>query len=99
MQAAANPVGRNSLYSKGLQQWDMNIQRSFKLKERVTLDFRGEMFNIFNHGNVDPNYMNNSLISGIPTDVYNDNGTNVFDNPAPAVFGHRHARIFVRISF
>jgi len=96
----SNPVGRNSLYTKGSQQWDMNIQRSFKLHEKVTLDFRGEMFNIFNHGNVDPNYMNTTLTSGILADAYHtDLGTNVFNDPGPAVFGHRHARIFVKISF
>jgi len=77
----------------------MNIQRSFKLHENVTLDFRGELLNVFNHGNVDVNSMNSTLISGISTDAFNDNGTNLFDNSAPAVAGHRHARIFVRIQF
>ena len=35
----------------------MNIQRSFKLHENVSLDFRGELLNVFNHGNVDVNSM------------------------------------------
>jgi hypothetical protein len=100
----ANPVGRNSLYSPGFQQWDMNIQRSFKLHEKVTLDFRGEMFNIFNHGEVDVSnpygiYENSTLATGVNTDAYNNNGTNTFANPAPAVTGHRHARLFIKISF
>ena len=95
----AKPVARNTLYTDGLQTWDMNIQRSFKLHENVSLDFRGELLNVFNHGNVDVNSMNSTLISGIPTDSFNDNGTNVFDDPAPAIAGHRHARIFVRIQF
>ena len=95
---AAFPVSRNSLYSKGLQQWDMNIQRSFQLHERWSLDFRGEMFNIFNHGT--PDVENTSLISGIPTDAFTgDNGTNTFNDPNYTTFGHRHARIFVRIRF
>lgn len=93
------PIGRNSLISPGLQMWDMNIQRSFKLTERVTMDFRGELMNAFNHGNADVNSMNSTLISGIPTDAYSNNGTNVFYDPAPAVTGHRHARIFVKVSF
>lgn len=96
----ANPVSRNSLYTKGFQQWDLNIQRSFKLHEKVTLDFRGELFNAFNHGNVDVNSMNTTLISGIPTDAFTgDNGSNVFDDAAPAIAGHRHARLFIRIQF
>ena len=93
----ANPISRNTLYSKGFQQWDMNIQRSFKLHEKVTLDFRGEMFNIFNHG--EPGVENATLISGIPTDAYSSSGTNTFHDPAPTVTGHRHARIFIKISF
>jgi hypothetical protein len=96
----ANPVSRNTLYSGGLQTWDMNIQRSFKLHENVTLDFRGELLNAFNHGNVDVNSMNTTLITGVPTDAFTgDNGTNVFNDSAPAIAGHRHARLFVRIQF
>jgi hypothetical protein len=78
----------------------MNIQRSFKLHERVSLDFRGELLNAFNHGNVDVNSMNTTLTTGIPTDAFTgDNGTNVFNDSAPAIAGHRHARLFVRIQF
>ena len=89
---------RNSIISPGYQQWDMNIHRSFKLYENVILDFRGEMFNIFNHG--EPGIANTSLISGIPTDAFTGpNGTNTFDDYAPTVSGHRHARLFVRIRF
>jgi hypothetical protein len=98
----ANPVSRNSYYGPGYQQWDMNIQRSFKATERVTIDFRGELFNIFNHGQVDTNgYLENTtLITGIPTDAYTgDNGTNTFASPFPEVNGHRHARLFLRVSF
>ena len=97
-QEVSHPVSRNSIVSPGYQQWDMNIQRSFKLYENVILDFRGEMFNIFNHG--EPGIANTSLISGIPTDAFTGpNGTNTFDDYAPTVSGHRHARLFVRIRF
>ncbi len=90
-------VGRNTRYSAGYQQWDMNIQRSFKLYEGLTLDFRGELFNIFNHG--EPGVENSTLITGINTDTYSDDGLNSFLNPTPTITGHRHARIFVKISF
>ncbi len=102
-----NPVGRNSYYGPGYQQWDVNVQRSFKLGERFTLDFRGELFNLFNHGEVDTfipqlneTFLENTtLVSGINTDQFNDNGTNTFASPYPATGGHRHARMYVRISF
>ena len=96
-QHPAHPIGRNSMYSPGLQQWDMNIQRSFRLHEKLMLDFRGELFNIFNHGNF--GVENTTLTSGINQDAYGDYGTNTFASPYPTVTGHRHARIFIRISF
>jgi len=97
----ANPIGRNSYFGPGFQQWDMNVQRSFPIHERLTMDFRGELFNVFNHGQVDTNgYLENTTLStGINTDAFNDNGTNTFASPYPVVNGHRHARIFVRFQF
>jgi len=95
---AAAPVSRNSLYSKGIQTWDMNIQRSFQLHENINLDFRGELFNIFNHG--EPDVAGTSLIQDIPTDAFTGfNGTNTFNDPNYTTFGHRHTRFFVRIRF
>ena len=38
------------------------------------------------------------LITGINTDAYSNNGTNLFDNPDPPATGHRHIRIVVTIS-
>ena len=98
----ANPISRNSYYGPGYQQWDVDIQRSFKLHERLTMDFRGELLNIFNHGQVDTNgYLENTtLITGIPTDAYTGyNGANTFASPYPATNGHRHVRLFIRFQF
>ena len=33
----------------GIANWDLSIQKATKITERVTLDFRMEFFNIFNH--------------------------------------------------
>lgn len=95
------PVRRNSFYGKGFQQWDTNVQRSFKLTEKFQLDFRGELFNVFNHGQVNTNgfFESTTLATGVNTDAFNDNGTNIFGDPAPATNGHRHARLFVRVTF
>jgi len=96
----AATVGRNSFYSKGFQQWDMNIQRSFQLHEGWFLDFRGEMFNIFNHGQ--PGIEDTSLTSAIPTDTFDaaDNlGPDIFADSNVTTTGHRHARLFIRVRF
>lgn len=91
-------IGRNTTWSKGLQTWDLNIQRSFPIHEKVSLDFRGELLNAFNHGL--GGIEDTTLVTAIPTDAYTgDNGTNVFADPAPVNYGHRHARFFVRIQF
>ncbi len=97
----ANPVGRNSFFAPGYQQWDMNVQRSFPIHEKLTMDFRGELFNVFNHGEVDTNGFleNTTLISGVTTDAYNSIATNTFASPFPAINGHRHARLYIRFQF
>ena len=100
-------VGRNSLISPGFQDWDMNIQRSFKIWENLTLDFRGELFNVFNHGGLGvtnlvggsglvPSVENTTLITGIP---YTGFGTVTFADPQFVTAGHRHARMFIRLTF
>ncbi len=84
----------------------MNIARDFKLHENWTMSFRGEFFNIFNHGAlgmentlITPSVPNSSLITGINTDAWSNNGTNTFDSIAPQVAGHRHVRLVAIVSF
>jgi hypothetical protein len=44
-------AGRNILTGPGLADWDFSLIRNFKLRESKTLQFRAEMFNIFNRPN------------------------------------------------
>ena len=49
-------LGRNALRAFPLNQTDLSVRRLFRLRERVTLQFRTDIFNIFNHPNFgDPN--------------------------------------------
>ncbi|HET7205006.1 MAG TPA: hypothetical protein VFI95_00370, partial [Terriglobales bacterium] len=43
---------RNAFRGPGHWMWDMGIYKSFKITERVNLQFRGELFNILNHPNL-----------------------------------------------
>ena len=54
-------AGRNIVQGPGYQQWDFSAFKNIKLGESKTLQFRGELFNIFNH----PNFMlpNNDISS------------------------------------
>jgi hypothetical protein len=44
-------AGRNILTGPGMADWDFSLMRNFKLGESKTLQFRAEMFNIFNQAN------------------------------------------------
>jgi hypothetical protein len=55
-------LSRNALRALGLTQWDFSAQRDFPIYERIKLQFRGELFNIFNHPNFGP--YNNSFQTG-----------------------------------
>jgi hypothetical protein len=43
--------GQNWLYTPGLINFDMSLQKQFSLKERVKFQFRIDAFNVFNHAN------------------------------------------------
>src|SRR5262245_16632464 len=42
-------VGRNTLFSKGVSNFDVNILKAFRITESKTLEYRLETFNFFNH--------------------------------------------------
>jgi hypothetical protein len=52
--ATIGTVGRNSLPGPAYFQLDMSGMKNFKITERVTMQFRADIFNIFNH----PNFAN-----------------------------------------
>jgi len=47
-------LGRNALRGFGAFQWDLGVHRDFKISEKLTLQFRGEFFNVLNHPNFGP---------------------------------------------
>jgi hypothetical protein len=74
--APANQQGnapRNLLRGFPASQVDFTVRRQFKLKESVRLDFRGEMFNVFNHPNFGPpdSSIANGVLFGQPSSMLN----------------------------
>jgi hypothetical protein len=67
--ATIGTVGRNSLRGPGYFQLDISGMKNFAITERVTMQFRADIFNIFNH----PNFENpsggicNAVLSATPT--------------------------------
>lgn len=47
-------AGRDTIWGPGLQQWDLGFAKRFLLTEQRYFQFRGEMFNTFNHVNYEP---------------------------------------------
>jgi len=41
--------GRNVVRSPGINDWDLNLAKTFVFTERLRLEFRAEAFNLFNH--------------------------------------------------
>ena len=59
-------LGRNALHGPGLSQFDLTLQKQFPITERVNVEFRGEIYNLFNRANFanPPVQLNNSLGTG-----------------------------------
>jgi Carboxypeptidase regulatory-like domain len=61
-------VGRNTLQAPGLVSTDIAVARKFSLSERLKLQFRGEIFNLFNHTNFNaPNPVVYAAATGDPS--------------------------------
>ncbi|MBI5084108.1 MAG: TonB-dependent receptor [Acidobacteria bacterium] len=56
-------LGRWALHGPGLSQFDLTLQKKFRLTERMNLEFRSELYNLLNRANFanPPARFNNSL--------------------------------------
>jgi len=94
-----NNIRRNSTYAPRNQVWDMGIQRSFKLGEIHSVDFRAESFNVFNHALTNqPGFaVNASLVTGaFASPAY---GKNRFLDYGLTNSGGRTLRFLLKYSF
>ena len=59
-------LGRDQIYGPGFWNVDFSLSKNFQLRDRLTLQFRSEFFNIFNH----PNFAlpSNTIIPGVNAD-------------------------------
>jgi len=44
-------LGRNAFRTPGFWQWDLGVDKDFRIQESIKLQFRGEFFNFLNHTN------------------------------------------------
>jgi hypothetical protein len=67
-------MSRNPFHDPGFRDWDLSITKSFRFRERLTTQFRAELFNVLNH----PNFAN---------PYGGSNGFNENDPSSPGNFG------------
>jgi hypothetical protein len=53
--------GRNEVYGPGLVNFDFSLFKNNKIKENLNLQFRAELFNVFNHSNFNSPIANSTL--------------------------------------
>jgi hypothetical protein len=82
--------GRNSLNVPHRTNFDMSVYKMFQATERISIQFRAEAFNIFNH----PQWSGNAFNSGINNYV----GTSNFLYPSGAHSG-RIGQFAIRVAF
>jgi hypothetical protein len=64
-------LGRNAFRAPGLEQWDLAVNKSFRITEGTSIQFRSEFFNVLNHTNFGvPNQTSNSSAFGTITTTY-----------------------------
>jgi hypothetical protein len=75
-------AGRNSLRGPRLNELDFSLMKSTRITERLHLQFRSEIYNIFNHSNFSPPIANRTVFTatGVPVGTAGNITTTVTTN-------------------
>src|SRR5580658_5564036 len=97
-------LGRNALRGFGAANVDFTLRRQFKIRERLALQARADLFNIFNHPNFGPptNYMSSPLFGQATQMLGASLGTGGQAgglNPLYQVGGPRSAQVALKLVF
>jgi hypothetical protein len=101
---AQGNLGRNTLNGFGATEVDLTLRRQFKLRERLSLQARADLFNIFNHPNFGPpvNYLTSPLF-GQATQMLGASlgagGQTGGLNPLYQIGGPRSAQLALKLQF
>jgi hypothetical protein len=89
---------RGMLRGPGLSQWDATVIKDTKVGEHFTVQFRWEVFNLFNHGNFAP-YVSNNVIGSSSFGQITSTPDVAVGNPVIAQGGPRSMNFAVKIMF
>jgi hypothetical protein len=59
--------GRNTLPTSRINNWDLSLLKRFSFTERTRFEFGGQFFNLFNHPQYTPGYVNSATPTGQAT--------------------------------
>jgi hypothetical protein len=102
--AVQGDLGRNALRGFGATNVDLTLRRQFRLHERLALQARADLFNIFNHPNFGPpiNYLSSPQF-GQSTQMLGaslgSGGQNGGLNPLYQIGGPRSAQLALKLMF
>jgi hypothetical protein len=79
-------AGRNTEPGRPINNWDVNFLKSFTVTERIRLQFSAQIFNLFNHPQFVPGFVNRADNPAVPNTSaavwnYLTPGTDIFNNP------------------
>jgi hypothetical protein len=95
-------LGRNALRGFPLSQLDLSVRRSFHLRERATLLFRTDIFNIFNHpnfGDPNPSFTASTFGEAITTFNKNVSANSMGLSPLYQLGGPRSMQFSLKLQF
>ena len=88
-------MARGLLRSKGVQEVDFSVSKTFNIKEKVTAQFKADFFNIFNL----PNYSSPSSNPNNPGTFGLSSSTPSSANPIIGEFGAREVQLALKFTF
>jgi len=97
---AQGDLGRNALRGFGATQWDITVRRQFRFTERLTLQARGDFFNILNHPNFGSpiNYLSSPQFGQATMMLNNSLGSGGL-NPLYQIGGPRSIQLALKLQF
>jgi hypothetical protein len=88
-------LGRNQLFGPGFHSWDSGMMKDFPIKERVKVEFRADVFNLFNH----PQFQNGSFQQNLNAGTMVNGITTTTDPLVVRLQSNREMQFAVRVTF
>lgn len=95
-------IGRNIFLNPPFRTWDFSVTKDFKIKERMTAQFRAEFFNVLNHplfGQVDAGHLANNDPSAGVLGLANETPDAASGNPVLGSGSNRDIQLGLKLIF